>query len=112
MADQGFSLLASTVVASAALTANRGVAPGGGLPAANGRCLGPARSGAAIEERVTVDRLGTAGWEAGGAFAAGDRLAVDAQGRVVLYATGVVVGVAEEASSGAGAVVEVMLIPN
>lgn len=110
--NQGISLLATSIVAAAVLTAKRGVSPTGTLPAAGGRVLGPARTDAAIGERVAVDRDGTAPWESGGAFSAGDKLQIDASGRVVVFAAGVFCGIAEEAATGAGQFPEVLIVPN
>lgn len=110
--NQGISLIATSIVATAALTTKRGVSPTGALPAAGGRVLGPVRvAEGAIGERVTVDRAGTAPWEAGGTFSAGDKLQVDAQGRVVVFSAGVFCGVAEEAAT-IGLFPEVLIVPN
>lgn len=110
--NQGTSLYAHTVTATAALTAKRGVTIAGAVPGAAATCLGPARTNAAIGERVAVDCIGSAPWESGGVFAAGDYLQVDASGRVVVFAAGVKVGKALEASSGAGQFPEVLLLQN
>lgn len=108
---QGISLLTIPVLATAALTARRGVSPTGGLPAAGGRCLGPVTMDAAIGARTTAVVAGTEPWEAGGTFAAFDKLQVDAAGRVVVFGAGVFVGIAQEAAV-IGQFPEVLVVSN
>lgn len=101
-----------TLKATAAVTARRFVTALGAPAAAAGRALGVARTSAAIGDYFPCDTLGTASVEAGGAIAAGARIEIDAQGRAVTLASGVAVGVALEAASGAGACIECHLITN
>jgi len=110
--DQGTTLLGTTVILTAAVTAKRGVSPTGGTPAAAGRCLGPSTTDGAIGAAVNVVSMGTSPWESGGAFARGDKLQIDASGRVVVFAAGVFVAVAQEASTGAGQFPECLVVPN
>lgn len=110
--DQGITLLGTTVKLTAAATAKRGVGPNGAAVAAGGRCIGPATTDGAIGAVVNVVTHGTSPWESGGAFALHDKLQVDASGRVVVFAAGVFVGIALEASTGAGQFPEVSVVPN
>lgn len=78
------SLLALTVAASGAVAANRGVGYDGAQATVAGqKVLGASRNAAADTEKLTLDVLGTTTWESGAAIAVGDKLVVDAQGRVV-----------------------------
>lgn len=110
--NQGTSLLCLSVIATAALTAKRGVTAAGAVPAAGATCMGPARTDGAIGERVPYDAIGTAPWESGGAFSAGAYLEVDASGRVVVFSAGVKVAKALEQSTGAGQFPEVLILQN
>lgn len=105
--------LTLTVTAGGALTTNRFVTGAGAAPSANGRALGVTRTGAtAAGDLVPVDVLGTALVEASAAIAADAQVATTNDGRAVTFSTGVVVGRALTAASGAGQLVEVLLIPN
>lgn len=110
--DQGTTLLGTTVRLSAAATSRRAVAPNGGAVSAAGRCLGPATTDGAIGAVVNVVTHGTSPWESGGAFASGDKLQIDASGRVVVFSAGVFVGVALEASTGTGQFPECIVVSN
>lgn len=110
MSQQYISINSQTVKATAVLTANRFVTTLGAVPAANAAVLGVTRSGAAINELVCVDILGSSMVEAGGAISAGATLAVDSSGRVVTWSTGVKVGTALQAATASGQIIEVNLI--
>lgn len=105
-------LLSLPIVATAALTQARAVSGLGAVPAAAARCLGIARTSAAIGERVTVDVDGTAVGEAGAAIAIDAALELDASGRFITKAAGVTVGRALSATTAAGQMLEVLLIAN
>lgn len=106
------STLTLTVAAAAALTINRFVTATGAVPSANGNALGVTRTSGAQGDLVPVDVMGTALVEASAAISAGAAVATTNDGRAVTYSTGVAVGRALQAASGAGALVEVLLIPN
>lgn len=109
------ALLTLTVTASAALSANRGVTGAGAVPAAGANVAGFTRTSAASGELVPVDVLGTTIAEAGAAIAAGAAVEVDNLGRVITLAAGVKVGrmaPGQAAAGAAGALVEIVLIPN
>lgn len=113
MSRQGVSLLALSVTATAALTAERFVTFAGAVPAADANVLGVVRQTAAIGEKVTVDCYGTAIVEAGAAITAGATLKTDASGRAITWATsGAKIAQALQSATGAGDFIEVMLIPN
>jgi hypothetical protein len=107
------SLLTLTVIAAAALTANRFVTAVGAVPAANANVIGVTRSSAAGSgDLVPVDALGTTMVEASAAISAGAAIATTNDGRAVTYSTGAVVARALTAATGAGQLIEVLLIPN
>lgn len=110
--NQGLALFTHSVVATAALTAKRAVNAAGAVPAAGATCLGPVRTDAAIGERPPVDMVGSAPWESGGTFSGGAMLELDASGRVVVFAAGVKVGKALEASTASGQFPEVLILQN
>lgn len=112
MAQGSIPLMTLSVVATTALTQARAVTGLGALPAAAARCLGIARTSAAIGERVSVDVDGTAIAEAGAAVAIDAALELDASGRVVTKSAGVTVGRALAASTAAGQMIEILLIAN
>lgn len=111
MSEQSLALLTLTITATAALTANRFATVAGAVPDAGDAALGVSRSDAAIGEKAPVDVAGTAVVEAGEAIAAGDYIAVGANGKAAVYADGdVCVGQALEAASGDGIKFEMLLI--
>jgi hypothetical protein len=112
MALGSLPLLTLSVVATTALTQARAVTGLGALPAAGARCLGVARTNAAIGERIPVDVDGTAIVEAGAAIAVDAALELDAAGRAITKASGVTIGRALSSASAAGQMVEVLLIAN
>ena len=111
---QNISLLTLTLVATAALTAERFVSPTGGVAAAAGNTWGVAKSDGAIGEHVPVEALGTAVVTAGGAIAAGALVEVGAAGKAVTRTAGIAVGRAAPGATAAadGDRIEIFLIPN
>jgi hypothetical protein len=103
-----------SVLAAAAIPANRFATRAGALPAAGGLALGVTRYDAAIGDMVAVDVLGTTIVECGGAVAADAALMVDASGKVVTLGSGgkQTVARALEAGAGDGAKIEVLLLPS
>lgn len=112
MASANISMMALTVIATAALTANRAASIAGAVPAAGATSFGIARSDAAIGEAVTVDVMGTAIAEVGAAVAKGAALEVGANGKLITKTSGVTVARALEAGAGDGSMIEVLLITN
>ena len=113
MSNQFTSLLAVPLTLSATVAANRFVKFSGAVSGAGENSLGVARSGGASGEKVTVNVLGTAIVEAGAAVTAGDTLKADSTGRGITWATsGAKIGQALQTASGAGVMIEVLLIPN
>jgi len=107
--------LTLTVAAAAALAANRFVTQAGAYPAAGALAFGVTRtSAAAAGDLVPVDVQGTAIVECGDVVAKDAALMCDATGRVVPVTVGSKFPLcrAMEAGAGAGAFIEVLLIPN
>lgn len=113
MASQSIPILTLTVAASGAVTERRFVGfDGAQIATADVRAMGVARYGVADGKDLPVDVMGTTIVETGGAFAIGDELTVDANGRAVInpeVGGEVVMADALEASAGAGQFVEVFL---
>jgi hypothetical protein len=107
------AILTLTVTAAAALSANRFVTAVGAVPAAAAACIGVTRtSAAAAGDLVPVDALGTTMVEVGaGGVAAGAGVECDNTGKAITLASGVQLGRALTAGA-AGALIEVLLIPN
>lgn len=106
-------LLTLSVIAAAALSANRFVTGTGAVPGAGASCLGVTRTSASTGDLTPIDVLGTTEVEAGGTVTAGSAVMVDASGRVLdKTSTNVVVGRALTGTTTVGAFVEVFLIPN
>jgi hypothetical protein len=113
MSQQNISLLSLPLTLTGTVAANRFVTPAGAQAGADANTLGVARSAGVSGEKVTVDVIGTAIVEAGAAIAAGATLETDASGRGVTWATsGGKVAIALQAASGAGVMIEVLLLPN
>lgn len=108
------SLLALTMTASGAITANRFVTPAGAVAGAGVNAQGVADSDAAIGAKFSTNVLGTAVVETGAAIAAGALIETDATGRAITKAAGVAVArlAPGEVATAAGQFVEVVLIPN
>jgi hypothetical protein len=113
MSNQSISILALTLAATTAITANRFVNALGAQVVADGNSIGLARNNAAIGEQFAVDVQGTGVAEAGAAFAKGATLKVDATGRPITWVTsGARVAIALDAAAAAGQLVEVLMIDN
>ena len=113
MSQQFTSLLALPLLLAGTVAANRFATPAGTQAGADANALGVARSGGVLNDKVTVDALGTVCIETGGAFSAGATLKSDASGRGILWATsGAKLAVALEASTGVGQFVEAYFVPN
>lgn len=113
MSQQAISLLALSAVAAGAIAANRFVTPAGAQAGADANTLGVCRQTAVLNDRITVDVLGTAIVESGAAVAANDTVKADASGRAIPWAaSGAKVGLALQAATAAGQFIEVLLIPN
>lgn len=113
MSNQSISLLTLAITATAVIAANRFVNALGAQVVADGNAIGVAKTQAAIGEQVPVDVIGTAVVESGAAFAKGATLKADALGRAITWASsGARVGVALEAATAAGQLVEVLLVDN
>lgn len=111
---QKISILTLTVIAAAAVAAERFITAAGAYPTARQGAYGVTATKAdAAGEVLPVDLLGTTVVTAGAAFAIDTPLAVGASGKAVAAETGdVIVARALQAASGDGARVEVFLIPN
>lgn len=114
MSDQSRPVLTLTVTAAGAIGAHRFVTAAGAQAGADANAIGVARTAAAAAgDRIPVDVLGTASVEAGAAITAGATVKADAQGRAIAWATsGARLGVALEAATAAGQLIEVLLVPN
>ena len=113
MSQQNISLLSLPVALAGTVAANRFVTPGGAQAGADAGTLGAARFGGASGENVTVDVIGTAIVEAGAAISKGATLKSDASGRAITWVTsGAKVGIALQAATAAGQMIEVLLLPN
>lgn len=112
--NQSISLLALTVQLAGAVEAQRFVGVDGTQAGAGENTYGVSRYAGGIGDNVTVDVIGTATVEAGGALAAGAQVESDADGKAVTKTTGVAAGrVAPGASAAAeGDLVEIILIQN
>jgi hypothetical protein len=106
-----FSLLVLSVIAGAALAANRGVTAAGAYPSAGAGIRGVTRTSAgASGDQTPIDVIGTALIEAGGTCTKDAALMVDSSGRVLdKTSTNVVVGYALNAAA-SGELVEVLLV--
>lgn len=136
MSAQGVVILALSCVAASAVTQYRCIGYDNAQASVAGQNVkGVSQRPAALGESFEVATLGTTPAEAGGAFVAGDYLTTDNQGRVVVasalqvaagatavtssaangaivsgsYPATKLVGVALQASAGAGSVVEILL---
>lgn len=111
---QGISLLALTMMASAAVVANRFVTPAGAVAGAGVNAQGVAQTDAAIGEKFTATVIGTEVVETGAAIAAGALIECDATGRAITKAAGVTLArlAPGEVATAAGQFVEVILITN
>lgn len=107
------ALLTLSVTAAATLSANRGVTTAGAVPAAGDPIAGVTRCAAVSGDLVPVDVIGTTQIESGAAIAVGAAVQVDASGRAITLAAGTKIGrmaPRQAAASGAGEIVEIVLI--
>ena len=109
---QKISLLALTVIAAAALTAERFVTATGAVATAAGNALGVTQTSAASGQVVAVDVIGTAVVTAGAAIAKGAAIEVGTAGKAVTKSSGVTVARALQAAAADGDRIEVLLIQN
>lgn len=113
MSKQSIAVLSLPVTLTGVVQANRFVTPAGAQAGADAVSLGVAQTAGQVGQLVAVDVLGTAVVESGAAFATGQTLKVDAQGRAIPWATaGARVAIALEPASAAGHFAEVLLLPN
>jgi hypothetical protein len=113
MSAQNLSVLALTATLSGTVATNRFVTAAGAQAGADANTFGVCRQAGVSGDKVTVDVLGTAQVESGAAVAVGATIKSDASGRGITWATsGAKIGLALEAASAAGQVIEVLLIPN
>lgn len=113
MSAQSIAVLTLTIAATGTIAAHRFVTPAGAQAGADANAIGATRVAAVSGDKIPVDALGTTVVEAGAAVAAGATIKSDASGRGITWVTsGARLGIALEAASGAGALIEVMLLPN
>ena len=113
MSKANISLLTLTVIAAAAVAANRFIKTGGTYPAAGGLALGVTRCDGSVGDLVPVDVLGTAVVVPGAAIAADVPVMVTADGKVIAHdgdGDKHAVGRTLEAVTD-GDVVEILLVP-
>lgn len=105
------SLILATlsVMATAALTAQRFVTAGGGVPAAGAWCPGVANAAFATGEAAGVITHGIVLVEAGAAVAAGAAVQTDNTGRAITLDAGVALGRSLDAATAAGQLIRVKL---
>lgn len=85
MSKSNLPLMTLTVIASAAVAANRAINQAGAYPAAGGLAFGITRSDAAIGDPTPVDVHGTAIATAGAAFSKDVALMVGTDGKVIAH---------------------------
>lgn len=111
--NQNISLLTLTVALAGTVSANRFVTPGGTLAGADVNTLGASRVAGVSGDKIPVDVLGTAIVESGAAVTVNGTVKSDSTGRAINWVTsGAKIGIALEAASAAGQMIEVLLIPN
>lgn len=106
------SILTLSVVAAAAVTAERFGTLAGATATAGDQASGVFRSDAAAGEYTGLDVLGTAVVEAAEAIDVDEEIEVGANGKAAAHDAGVVVARAVTAATGDGDRLEVLLIPN
>lgn len=114
MGKQSLPLLSQPVTASGAIAASRFVTPTGAQAGVGVNSLGVSRFDAGDTETVTVDVIGTAIIETGGAVTAGGLIESDASGRAIAKTTGVAVARAlpGQSAAGEGEFIEALLLAN
>jgi hypothetical protein len=110
MSRQAIPILSLTVLAAAALTAHRFVTGAGAVCGAGGKALGLLHNDAASGDAVAATVVGTAIMESGAAIAKDAEIQSDALGRGITATTGPVLARALEAASGAGELIEVLVL--
>lgn len=114
MSKANISLMTLTVIATAAVVANRFVTLAGAHAGAGALPLGVTRSDGAIGDPIPVDVLGTALVEASAPIVAGAAVMVGADGKAITHDNDGdkhAIGRALEAAD-AGDMVEVLLVPS
>lgn len=109
---QKITLLNLSLLAAAAITAERFIDHGGNVATAAGNAAGVAETAGAIGDLISTTVLGTAIVTAGGAIAKGAAVEVGATGKAVTKSAGIAVGRALQAAAADGDRIEVFLIPN
>jgi len=109
MSLQSKSIFNLAIQATAAVAGNTFVSATGATASAGAAALGVAYTDAAVGNTFTVSTVGTATVLAGAAITNGAAVEVDASGRAIPHASGVVVGYALSTASAAGSYVEVFL---
>ncbi|MDX8385361.1 MAG: hypothetical protein R8M11_02460 [Gallionella sp.] len=114
MSRNSTPLLALSIMAIGAITANRFITPAGDVAAAGVNTQGVAQSDAAIGESFTATVIGTEVVETGATIVAGALIETDATGRAISHVAGVAVArlAPGETATFAGEFVEVILFAN
>lgn len=108
-----YAIYTRTLVAAAALEANRFITLAGGYPSAGGAAFGVTRTSAGQGDLVAADVLGTTHVEASAAINADAVISVTANGRAATSTPGdIPAGRALEAAANEGDIIEVMLVPS
>jgi len=109
---QSTPIFSPTVIAAAALLANRFVTFAGAVCGAGAKAFGVAQYPAVAGDAVALNALGTTKVEAGGAIAVGGPIKSDANGKAIAQGgSGEILGYALEAASGDGKIIEMFLTP-
>jgi hypothetical protein len=101
-------ILATTVLAAAALSKARFVTRAGAVPAAGGKVLGVANADYDLGNQAGLNVRGIILVEAGAAIAADADVETDASGRAVTRSAGAIEGRALDAASGAGELIRIL----
>lgn len=110
---QSNPILTKPLLASGAVAANRFVlATGAQASAAGASVIGVAREAALSGAMFTCDILGTAIVEAEAAINKGVAVKSGADGRALAHDTGTKAGVALQAATAAGQMIEILLLPS
>ena len=109
--SQSKSVLTLSLTASGAIRAARFVKANGAEADAAEAAIGVSKYAAASGELVAVDTYGTAIIESGGVFNNGDQVESDADGKAVAYSAGSINGRALQASTAAGQMIEILVLP-
>lgn len=113
MSENFISVLSLPVRLTGIAGANRFITPVGTVAAPDGNAMGVSRIPGVVGDLVPVVVMGTASVLSGAAIALGQTVKVGADGRAIPWATsGARVGIATEATTATGQLVEVLLIGN